>query len=112
MDWVGADAYAKFANSTLWNNLNAFYRKYDSHPFVIGEYAPWDSDPGGAFTSQMFNWAQSHGRTRMLNYFRSVNSTNIFNVQFYPDALGVLRQKLASAEFAPIPSEYRKRNKP
>ncbi len=29
VDWVGADAYAKFSNSTLWNNLNAFYRKYD-----------------------------------------------------------------------------------
>ncbi|MDQ3728328.1 MAG: hypothetical protein M3355_01930 [Actinomycetota bacterium] len=108
-DWVGADAYAKFSNSTLWNNLNSFYRKYDSHPFVIGEYGPWDSDPAGAFTNQMFNWAQAHGRTRMLIYFRSVNPTNIFNIQFYSAALDVLRSKIASSEFMPVAPEYRKR---
>ena len=107
VDWVGADAYAKFANSTLWNNLNAFYRKYDQHPFVIGEYGPWDSDPGGAFTHAMFNWGESHGRTKMLLYYRDVNATNIFNLQHYPDALGVLQQKIAGNEFVPIPAEYR-----
>jgi hypothetical protein len=110
VDWVGADAYAKFANTTLWNNLNSFYRKYDSHPFVIGEYGPWDSDPGGAFVNQMFNWAQSHGRTRMLIYYRSVSPTNIFNIQFYPGALDVLRQKIAGGAFAPLPPEYKGRN--
>jgi hypothetical protein len=107
VDWVGADAYAKFANSTLWNNLNSFYRKYDNHPFVIGEYGPWDSDPNGAFTNAMFNWGQSNGRTRMLLYYRDVSATNVFNLQFYPDALNVLRQEIAGNEFVPIPAEYR-----
>jgi len=107
VDWVGADAYAKFANSTLWNNLEAFYRKYDNHPFVIGEYGPWDADPGGAFTNAMFNWGESHNRTAMLLYYRDVNATNIFNLQHYPDALDVLRQKIASDEFIAIPAEYR-----
>jgi hypothetical protein len=110
VDWVGADAYSKYANTTLWNNLNSFYRKYDDHPFVIGEYGPWDSDPAGAFTNAMFNWGESHGRTRMLIYYRSVNATNIFNLQFYPAARDVLSQKIASNEFSPIPPEYRGRN--
>lgn len=108
VDWVGADAYAKFSNSTLWNNLNSFYRRYDDHPFVIGEYAPWDGDPAGAFTRQMFDWAQSHGRTRMLIYFRSVNPTNIFNIGFYPEARDVLREKIASGRFMAVPPEYKK----
>lgn len=110
VDWVGADAYAKYSNSTLWNALNAFYRKYDSKPFVIGEYGPWDSDPGGAFVNQMFSWAKSHGRTRMLIYYRSVNTTNIFNLQHYPAAQSVLRDRLQDSKFMPIPPEYRGRN--
>ncbi len=110
VDWVGADAYAKFSNSTLWNNLNAFYRKYDSKPFVIGEYGPWDSDPIGAFMNQMHNWARSHGRTRMLIYYRSVSPTNIFNIQFYPAAQNALRSQLQNSEFMPVPPEYRGRN--
>ncbi len=110
VDWVGADAYAKYSNATLWNALNAFYRKYDSKPFVIGEYGPWDSDPSGAFVNQMFNWAESHGRTRMLIYYRSVSPTNIFNLQFYPAAQSALRSQLESSEFMPIPPEYRGRN--
>jgi hypothetical protein len=110
VDWVGADAYAKFSNATLWNNLNAFYRKFDSKPFVIGEYGPWDSDPGGAFVNQMFSWAESHGRARMLIYYRSVSPTNIFNLQFYPAAQDVLRNRLQDSDFMPIPPEYRGRN--
>ena len=110
VDWVGADAYAKFSNSTLWSKLNGFYRKYESKPFVIGEYGPWDSDPGGAFVNQMLNWAKSHGRTRMLIYYRSVSPTNIFNLQFYPAAQDALRAQLQDSEFMPIPPEYRGRN--
>jgi hypothetical protein len=106
VDWVGADAYAKFANATLWANLERFYRNYEGKPFVIGEYAPWDSDPGGAFTRKMFGWARSHGRTRMLIYYRSVNPTNIFNIGFYPDALDVLRDELNSPGIMPLPPEY------
>jgi hypothetical protein len=107
VDWVGADAYAKFANTTLWNNLNSFYRKFNDHPFVIGEYGPWDSDPNGTFTNAMFNWAETHNRAAMLLYYRDVNATNVFNIQHYPDALDVLRAKIAQDEFVPIPAEYR-----
>jgi hypothetical protein len=111
VDWVGADAYAKYSNATLWNNLNSFYRRYDSKPFVIGEYGPWDSDPNGAFVNQMFKWARSHGRARMLIYYRSVSPTNIFNLQFYPAAQDALRSQLKHHKLMPIPPEYRGRNK-
>ena len=108
VDWVGADAYAKFANATLWSKLNAFYRRFGKKPFVIGEYAPWDADPGGVFTDRIFDWARKHRRTRMLIYYRSVNATNIFNIGFYPDALDVLRSALNGGRFMPVPSEYRR----
>jgi hypothetical protein len=106
VDWVGADAYAKFSNTTLWNNLSSFYRKFDDKPFVIGEYGPWDGDPGGAFTDRMFDWAREHRRTRMLIYYRSVNPTNIFNLQFYPDALNVVRAALNESRFLGVAPEY------
>jgi hypothetical protein len=106
VDWVGADAYAKFANATLWRNLTSFYRRYDDKPFVIGEYGPWDGDPGGVFTSSLFDWARRHGRTRMLIYYRSVSATNIFNILFYPDALSALRSALNSARFLPVAPEF------
>ena len=106
VDWVGADAYAKFANATLWNALNSFYRNFSKKPFVIGEYAPWDADPGGAFTARMFAWARQHKRTRMLIYYRSVNATNVFNIGFYPDAREVLRRELNGGRFMPAAPEY------
>jgi hypothetical protein len=106
VDWVGADVYAKYSNATLWRNLNRFYRNYGGKPFVIGEYAPWDGDPGGAFVKRLFDWSRSHGRTRMLIYYRSVNTQNIFNLGFYPAALSVVRNALDSSRFAPYAPEY------
>jgi hypothetical protein len=96
VDWAGTDAYAKFANRTLWRNLNRFYRspRLRGMPFAIGEYAPWDADPGAAFVTRMHRWARRHRRTRALVYFRSVNTTNEFNLQYYPDAKRALRRIL------------------
>ena len=108
VDWVGADAYAKFSNSTLWNNLNRFYRRFDGKPFVIGEYAPWDADPGGAFVSKLFNWAEDRRRARMLIYYRSVSPTNEFNLQFYPDALSVVRKTLNRSRYMGVAPELKR----
>lgn len=108
VDWVGADVYAKFANATLWGKLNSFYRKFDGKPFVIGEYAPWDADPGGRFVTRLFDWAETHRRTRMLIYYRSVNATNEFNLQFYPDAMNALQGILNRARYMSFAPEYRR----
>ena len=91
VDWVGTDAYAKFANRTLWSNLRAFYRRTRGYPFAIGEYAPWDNDYRGEFTERIHRWAARRNRVRALIYFRSVDTTNAFNLQYYPRAQRKLR---------------------
>src|SRR5690606_13713719 len=101
VDWVGTDVYAKYSNATMWRALNRFYRAYPRKPFVIGEYSPWDADPGGAFVKRLFNWSRKHRRTRMLIYYRSVNPTNVFNLQFHPDAQEYLRSELQKPRYAP-----------
>lgn len=107
VDWVGTDVYARYANRTAWRALGRFYRKYRGKPFLIGEYAPWDADPGGAFVRRLFSWARKHPRTRMLVYYRSVNAFNKFNIGFFPDAREALRAELAKPRYAPYPPEYR-----
>lgn len=111
VDWVGADAYAKYSNATLWRALNAFYRRYNDHPFVIGEYSPWDNDRRGAFVKRLFRWARQHARTRMLIYYRSVNPWNRFNIQFYPGAQDTLIDELNSPLFTPKAPEYLRKKK-
>lgn len=86
VDWVGTDAYAKFSNRTLWTNLRRFFRRTRGFPFAIGEYGPWDNDFRGKFTERMHRWAARHDRVRALLYFRSVDTTNEFNLQHYPRA--------------------------
>jgi hypothetical protein len=86
VDWVGADIFSHWANTTAWSKLSWFYNHYDRWPLVIGEYSPWDNDVSGAFVRKLFSWAVQHGRTRMLLYYRSVDKQNSFNLQFYPGA--------------------------
>ena len=99
VDWVGTDVYSKFSNRTLWTNLRNFYRRYDRWPFAIGEYGPWDADPGGEFTKRIHHWARKRGRVKALLYFRSVNTSNEFNLQYYPSARKALRKTLKAPRF-------------
>ena len=94
VDWAGTDAYAKFANRTLWRNLVAFYRDFRRYPFAIGEYGPWDNDFKGAFTRRMHRWSRKHRRVHALMFFRSVDTENAFNLQYYPGAKRQLREIL------------------
>ncbi len=71
---------------------------------AIGEYAPWDNDFQGKFTSWLFRWARSHPRVRMLVYYRSVVSHNPFDISGYPVARRKLRRILNAhryMQFAP-----------
>lgn len=101
VDWVGADAYSKYANHTLWKNLGRFYRDYDKWPFVVGEYGPWDNDAKGEFTRRIFRWAKQRKRVRALNYFRSNDTENSFNLQYYPHARRSLRNILDRKRYMP-----------
>jgi hypothetical protein len=101
VDWVGADIYSKFASPGIRSALTRFYRRWDRWPFVIGEYAPWDNDYGGDFTRWLFNWANRHRRTRMLVYYRSVSPNNPFDINHWPAARRVLRNRLDKHRFDP-----------
>jgi len=98
VDWVGADIFSKFSGA--FDELQGFYRRYDKHPFVIGEYSPWDGDPGGRFTKRLFNWALDKGRVRALIYYRSVTVDNEYAIDRYPSARRVLRRMLNKGRFA------------
>ncbi len=100
VDWVGTDVYAKFANSTLWRNLNRFFNHKRGYPFILGEYGAWDNDFDGAFTRRIHEWARKRNRVRALVYFRSVDRENIFNLQHYPGAKHSLRNILNRDRYA------------
>jgi hypothetical protein len=102
VDWVGFDIYAKFAGA--FDDDRSFFEHYPNKPFVIGEYGPWDNDYSGAFTRTLFDWIEAHDRVKMALYYRDVTTTNPYNVQFYPGAREVLRNRLADdrwIEYAP-----------
>jgi len=110
VDWVGFDIYAKFA--AAFDDGTAFFSRYRHKPFVIGEYGPWDSDPGGAFTRRLFDWAEAHERVKMLLYYRGVDPDNAYNVQHYPSARRVIRRHLNKSRWLRYAPGVRKLDDP
>ncbi len=93
VDWVGVDIFAAYQGAAF-PAMRSFYRRYKRIPFVIGEYSPWDADPGGAFTRRLVEWAEDHRRVRMMIYYRYVTASNVYYIDRYPAARGVLRRHL------------------
>lgn len=93
VDWVGVDIFAAY-ESAAFPSMKRFFRRYDDWPFVIGEYAPWDADPGGRFTDRLFDWAERKARVRMLVYYRSTSVNSAYNIDKFPAARDVLRRHL------------------
>jgi hypothetical protein len=92
VDWVGADIFSKF--QTAFDDLVAFQRRYDNFPFVVGEYSPWDGDPGGTFTKRLLSWAERHKRVRAMIYYRSTTAGSIYDINHYDAARKALRHHL------------------
>ena len=92
VDWVGVDIFSKYQSA--FDNMEAFFRNYDDYPFMIGEWSPWDGDPGGAFTNRLLNWAENHRRVRLLAYYRSVSINTMYDIDHYPAAKAKLRKHL------------------
>jgi hypothetical protein len=101
VDWVGADIYSKFATPGIWSAFKHFYHHWGHRPFVVGEYSPWDNDYSGRFTRRLFHWAERHGRTRMLIYYRSVAADTPYDINYWHKARRVLRHELNKRRFAP-----------
>jgi hypothetical protein len=102
VDWIGFDLYSKFAGA--FGRDVAFVNAYRGFPVVVGEYGPWDNDYSGTFTDSLLDWAEANDRVKMVLYYRSVNTYNAFNLQYYPGAQSVLRRHLNRArwtEYAP-----------
>jgi hypothetical protein len=100
VDWVGTDVYSKFSNSTVWTTLNGFFEQFDGFPFMLAEYGAWDNDHDGSFTRRIHRWARAHQRVGALLYFRSVNTENAFNLQYYDGARHSLRKILNRDRYA------------
>jgi hypothetical protein len=103
VDWVGTDFYSRFPN---WSGLERLYRTrtWAAKPFVFGEWAIWGSDNPG-FVRQLFRWARSHPRVRMLVYNQGEQAGGPFRLERHPAAAGALRSVLKqhSSWFAPAP---------
>lgn len=103
VDWVGIDIFSAYQGAAF-PAMENFYRRYDSKPFMIGEYSPWNSDPGGDFTDRLLTWSEHHRRVRMLVYYRSVTADNPYYISHYPGARSELRRHLNKSkwdQFAP-----------
>ena len=109
VDWVGADIYSAFATRGVWSAFRTFYRRWRHRPFVVGEYSPWDNDYRGRFTRKLFHWAETHGRARMLIYYRSVRAGTPYDIDRWPRARRVIRHQLNKRRFAPYPPGTRQR---
>jgi hypothetical protein len=103
VDWVGTDFYSKFPN---WSGLNGFYSQFNGKPFVFGEYALWGQD-SPSFINQLFVWARSHARVRMLIYNQGAATDGPFRLRRYPAGAAALRHQLASSRFPAYAPEWK-----
>ena len=101
VDWVGTDVYAKFSNSTLWNNLNRFFNRYKrGYPFVLAEYGAWDNDFDGEVHPPHPQWARSGTAYARSSTSEASIPDNAFNLQYYPGARKSLRSILDLGRYA------------
>ncbi len=99
VDWVGVDIFSKYQSA--FDNMQAFFRRYDHKPFMIGEWSPWDGDPGGKFTHRLLRWGENHRRVRMMVYYRSVSINTAYDIDHFPAARRELRHHLNKPTWDP-----------
>jgi hypothetical protein len=73
---------------------------------VFGEWAMWGGDDPG-FVSQLFGWARSHPRTRMLMYNQGMTSGGPFRLSRYPGSARALRAALASPTYPAFTPDWK-----
>src|SRR5205085_464342 len=95
VDWVGTDFYSKFPN---WAGLQRFYDRSYGKPFAFAEWAIWGGDNPG-FVHQLFAWARSHTRVRMMLYNQGNRSSGPFQLSHFPAGRKVLAGELDSPVF-------------
>jgi hypothetical protein len=108
VDWVGTDFYAGSPN---FGQLDSFYSQFTGRPFVISEWGMGGSDQPG-FVHQLFAWARSHPRVRMLNYYQGFGSSSPYDLSLYPATRAALRQELRSSRYLGYAPEYAHAKRP
>ncbi len=103
VDWVGTDFYSFAPN---FGGLESFYNSYPGMPFVFGEYAVGETPDDPGFIDQLFGWAASHRRVRMMIYNQGVNPVGPFGLYRFPRTSNALRQVLASPKFPSFAPEF------
>jgi len=103
VDWVGTDFYSFAPN---FSGLSAFYNSYPGMPFVFGEYAVGETPDDPGFIGQLFGWAASHPRVRMMIYNQGVSPTGPFRLSRFPAASSALRRALAGSKFPAFAPEF------
>lgn len=103
VDWVGTDFYSFAPN---FAGLSAFYGDYTGKPFVFGEYAVGETGDDPGFLNQLFGWAGSHPRVRMMIYNQGVSPTGPFRLSRFPRTSGALRRLLGSPKFPAFAPEF------
>lgn len=105
VDWVGTTWYSPFRATSA---MQAFYDypAWNRKPFVFAEFAVWGAESPG-FISQIFDFARSHDRVRMLVYFQSTAMKPEFRLSTHPSSRTRLRQELRRTRVAKFAPEYR-----
>jgi hypothetical protein len=105
VDWVGTTWYSPFRATSA---MQAFYDypAWSDKPFVFAEFAVWGAESPG-FVSQVFDFARSHSRVRMLVYFQSTAMKPEFRLSAHPSSRARLRQELRWSRIAKFAPEHR-----
>ncbi len=73
---------------------------------MFGEYAVGETGDDPGFISQLFGWATSHPRVRMMIYNQGINPVGPFGLYRFPRTRNALRRRLSSAKFPAFAPEF------
>jgi hypothetical protein len=102
VDWIGTDFYSKFPN---WGPLSHFYNSFRGRPFTFGEWGVWGAD-SPSFVRQMFSWALSHRRVRLLMYYQGYAASGPLSLSLYPRSAAAIGSELQSSAFPAFTAEW------
>jgi hypothetical protein len=98
VDWVGTSFFSKYPNFRfLTPYYERFAARYDK-PFALVEWAMWGSD-SPRFVRQLFDWINTHRRTKMIAYNQENQRDGPFVLGRYPRSAAVMRRQISSSRF-------------
>jgi hypothetical protein len=96
VDYVANDVYVQNGRAN-WTANDALYYRFNMHPFLMGEYAPWGYDDP-RFIRRMFAWSAAHPRVVGLVYFNGT-AGKTFRLSSKPRSLAAYRALAAGTRY-------------